>query len=153
MLLFCSWGVSIIPLLWLFPTPEFILLPLAADVLLSGVLWGGHGVAAFALPLSLAPREGRPFYLAAFAMAGGAAFTISTTAGGLLAQALPDRFTLFGRELYDLHVLFLLTSACRIVAASWGLRIAEPGARPVPDLVRMLPRLLVPERVRARTSP
>ncbi len=152
-LLFCSYGVSIIPLLWLFPTPQMLLLPLALDVLLSGILWGGHGVAAFALPLSLAPREGRPFYLGAFAMVGGVAFTIATAAGGLIAQAVPDRFTLMGHELYDLHVLFLLTAVARVGAASLGLRIAEPGARRVPELLRMMPRLLVPQRVRARTAP
>jgi MFS family permease len=145
-LLFCSFGVSVIPLLWLFPTKDMLLLPLAVDVVLSGILWGGHGVAAFALPLSVAPRSGRPFYLAAFAMTGGVAFTLATVAGGLLVQALPDRFVLFDRPLHDLHVLFLLTSVCRVGAATWGLRIVEPGARRVPELVRQLPRLVRPAR-------
>jgi MFS family permease len=145
-LLTCSFGVSIIPLLWLFPTPDF-LWPIVVDVALSGLFWGGHGIATFALPLAVAPREGRPFYLAAFAMAGGVAFSASTAAAGALAEWLPRTLTIAGRPYANLQVLFAMTSAARVFAALYAARIAEPGARTLPEALRQLPVL---EPLRAR---
>lgn len=151
-ILFCSFGVAPLPLMWLLPTSDF-LWPLLIDVVWSGMLWGGHGVAAFALPLSVAPRQGRPFYLAAFSVGAGVAFSAATLLGGVIAQTVPESFVLFGRPMMNLHVLFLLTSVARLGAALYGLRIVEPGSRPVPELVRTLTPRLVPLRgVRAAAA-
>ena len=145
-LLTCSFGVSIIPLLWLFPRRDF-LWPIALDVVLSGLLWGGHAIAIFALPLAVAPRRGRPFYLAAFAMAGGVAFSASTAAAGALAEWLPSTLVFAGRSYANLQLLFALSSAARLCAAFYGARISEPGSRTLPEALRLLPVL---EPLRAR---
>jgi MFS family permease len=132
----CSFGIATIPLVWLFPTPA-MLWPLALEPLLSGSLWAGHALAAFDLPLDLAPRRSRPAYLAAFAGIGGVSFAVACTAGGLLADALPARFELAGLPVYALHVLFVLSAVGRLGGAVIGLRITAAGSRPIGELFHL----------------
>ncbi|RKH46469.1 MFS transporter [Corallococcus sicarius] len=143
-LMACSLGISVIPLLWLLPTAG-TLWPLLFDVLLAGSLWSGHGLAIFALPLTVAPRRGRPFYLAAFATAGGLAYAGAAALGGALAARLPQQFMLGGHVWANLHVLFVVSSVARLGAAFLAARVNEPGAataRTVGQVVeRLLPRL------------
>ena len=87
-LIACSWAIAVIPLVWLPARPGF-LWPLVLDAMLSGVLWSGHALAAFELPLSITSRTSRPFYLAAFATAGGVAFSVASLIGGTMASVLP----------------------------------------------------------------
>jgi MFS family permease len=133
----CSLGISLIPLLWLVPTAG-MLWPLVFDVLLAGILWSGHGLAVFALPLAVAPRKGRPFYLAAFATAGGLSYAAATALGGALASALPAQFTLGSHTWANFHVLFVISAVSRIGAALLAGRIIEPDARPVRSLGELL---------------
>jgi MFS family permease len=132
----CSFGIATIPLVWLVPTPA-LLWPLALEPLLSGSLWAGHALAAFDLPLDLAPRKSRPAYLAAFAGIGGISFAVACTAGGLLADSLPARFELAGVPVYALHVLFVLSAVGRLGGAVLGLRITAAGSRPIADLFHL----------------
>src|SRR5262249_3068612 len=121
----CGFGVSAIPLIWLLPTPT-CLWPLVFDAVLAGALWGGHNLATFALPLTVTPRRGRPFYLATFAATGGVAFSLATAAGGALAGMLPDRFEVAGHPLHSLQALFAISALLRFAAAFLALRIQEP---------------------------
>jgi len=126
----CSLGISLIPLLWLVPTAG-MLWPLVFDVLLAGTLWSGHGLALFALPLAVAPRQGRPFYLAAFATAGGLSYAAATALGGGVVSALPSHFTLGSYTWANFHVLFVISAVTRVGAALLAGRIIEPDARQV----------------------
>ncbi|XXF81280.1 MFS transporter [Myxococcaceae bacterium GXIMD 01537] len=148
----CSVGMAAIPVLWLFPEPG-TLWPLAFDVVLAGAFWSGHGLAIFALPLAVAPRQGRPFYLAAFATAGGLAYAVASTLGGGLASLLPETFILGGRAWVNLHVLFVLSSVSRFLAALLAARIAEPGARTVRSLGELREWVLSGLRRGSRASP
>jgi len=132
-LLACSFGICAVPFMWLFPTRD-ALWPLALDVLLAGSLWCGHSLATFNLPLALAPRAQRPFYLAAFSTISGVSYSAATLAGGLLAEALPDESVLFGRTIYDLQLVFVLSGLLRVAATCLGFAIREPAAR---DLVAL----------------
>ncbi|QRO02101.1 MFS transporter [Archangium violaceum] len=149
-LLACSLGIGVIPTIWLFPTATF-LWPLLLDVVMAGVLWGGHGLAIFALPLSVAPRKGRPFYLAAFSTAGGLAYAAASALGGGLASLLPTEFTLGGHLWVNLHVLFLLSAVTRVSAAFLATRIIEPDAKPVCSLGALVS--MMSSRLRARSMP
>jgi MFS family permease len=123
----CSFGIAAIPFTWLLPTPER-LWPLAFDAILTGALWSGQTLAVFALPLALAPRDKRPYYVAAFSSASGVAFTVGTALGGALAAALPDRMLVLGAPLYDLQILFCVSGSLRAMAAFLALRLREPAA-------------------------
>jgi hypothetical protein len=129
----CTFGLAAAPILWIVPT-EACPWPIAFDALLSGTLLAGHALASFALPLSLAPRSGRPFYLATFSAAGGLAYALASAAGGALASALPARFVLWGHPSHGLHLLFVLSAVGRLSSGWLALRIREPGARPAREL-------------------
>ncbi|MCP3144898.1 MFS transporter [Pyxidicoccus xibeiensis] len=155
-LMACSLGISVIPVLWLLPSAG-TLWPLLFDVVLAGALWSGHGLAIFALPLAVAPRKGRPFYLAAFATAGGLAYSAAAAVGGAIAAALPAQFVLGNHVWVNLHVLFVLSSVARLGAGLLAARVPEPGARPVQSVgalvSRLLPRLRpAPALAEARTA-
>ena len=146
-LVVCSFGISVVPLIWLFVTPDR-LWPIAIEAVVSGTLWGGHGIAAFDLSIAVSPRRGRPFYLAAFAAAGGLGFAVSSTLAGLLAWALSTPLHALGSSWSEMHVLFLLSAIGRAGAAILAVRIDEPAARGVPELVRALLSILARRSVR-----
>jgi len=136
-LVLCSFGVAAVPAIWMLPTPEW-LWPIALEALVSGVLWGGHGIASVDLSVALAPRRGRPFYLAAFATAGGLGFAAASILAGLLASLLPAQFLLLGLSWTAIHVLLLISALARAAAALLAVRIHEHNARGVPELLRTL---------------
>jgi MFS family permease len=124
----CSFGCALLPPIWLLTAPG-TLWPIAVDALLSGVFWGGHALAAFAVPLAVAPRVGRPFYLAAFATAGGLAFGVAAALSGLAMAALPPEISSLGRgPFHPVDLAFVASAACRMASAFLALRISERGA-------------------------
>ncbi len=132
----CCFGICATPIIWLLATPDF-LWPVALDAVYSGGLWAGHGLASFQLPLSVAPRRGRAFYLAAFSTAGGISYALASAAGGALVTNLPADLMLGNRPLLGLHVLFILSAAGRLAAALFSLRIVEPRSRSLDELFRL----------------
>jgi hypothetical protein len=98
---------------------------------MTGLLWSGHSLASFALPLSVAPRAGRPFYLSALSATSGLAFALASGAGGAIAALLPRTVTVLGHPAFGLHLLFLATFAGRVAATVVSLRILEPESVPV----------------------
>jgi len=140
-LVVCSFGISVVPLIWLFATPDR-LWPIAIEAVVSGALWGGHAIAAFDLSIGVSPRRGRPFYLAALAAAGGLGFAVTSLFAGLLAASLSTPLHVLGSSWIEMHVLFLLSAIGRAGAAVLALRIDEPTARSVPELIRELMGLL-----------
>ncbi len=144
----CAFGISAIPLCWLFPTPTF-LWPLLIDAVLAGVLWGGHNLAMFVAPMTVTPERGRPFYVAAIAVTGGLAFTIATACGGILAQTLPRELIVLGQPVHNLQLLFIASALLRFVAAFGALRIHEPAAAGVSAV---LPHVLALTRRRATAA-
>ena len=134
-LVVCSLGIAVVPLIWLFPTADR-LWPIAIEAVVSGALWGGHGIAAFDLSIGVSPRRGRPYYLAAFATAGGLGFAASSIVAGVLASMLASPLHAAGSSWSEMHVLFLLSAIGRGAAAVLAVRIDEPAARTVAELTR-----------------
>lgn len=133
-----SFLLPIVPALWLLPTAER-LWPVWLDAVLAGTLWSGHNLATFHLPLTLAPRAGRSFFLAAFNGASGLAFAAAALLGGVVVQLLPATFPLFGADWMGVHALFLLSSAGRLAASFASVHVAEPGSMPVRELLGVTP--------------
>lgn len=135
-LVLCTSGLALSPLAWLACAPGR-LWPLAVETALGGMLWGGHAVASFAMPLSVAPERGRPFYLAAIAAAGGAAFAASSAFGGVLAGAAPGQ--------PPLRLLLAGSAVLRLAAVGAALRLpaacACATAVETPSPVRVPPRM------------
>ena len=137
-LVFCSFGIAAVPLTWFFVTPDR-LWPIAFDAVFAGCLWAGHGIAAFDLTIGLAPRVSRPFYLGAFATAGGLGFGAASMLAGQLVALFPAHFELAGEAWTNLHVLFLISAVGRLASAALSLRLHDPGAHgDVRELIRAL---------------
>ncbi len=137
-LVFCSFGITVIPLTWFFITPDR-LWPIAFDAVFAGFLWAGHGIAAFDLTIGLAPRASRPFYVGAFATAGGLGFGAASMLAGQLAALFPAHFELAGEAWTNLHVLFLISAVGRLASAALSLRLHDPGAQgDLRELIRAL---------------
>lgn len=134
----CSAGIVLVPAIWLFATPHR-LWPLALEAALAGALWGGHGIAAMDLTLGLSPRPQRAFYVAVFAAAGGVGFAVASVLAGALAWRLPSDFSVLGQPWTSLHLLFLLSSVGRALAAVLAWRIAERDARPAREVLSAFP--------------
>jgi hypothetical protein len=135
---FCSFGIAAVPVTWFFVTPDR-LWPIALDAVFAAFLWSGHNIAAFDLTIGLAPRASRPFYLGAFAAAGGLGFGAASMLAGQLAALIPTHFVLAGEAWTNLHVLFLLSALGRLASAGLSLRLHDPGARgDVRELVHAL---------------
>jgi MFS family permease len=118
-----SFGSAALPLCWLATSPG-TLWPLAVDAVLGGVAWGAHGLASFAVPLTLAPRRDRAFYVAVFSTAGGLAYVLGTAAGGALLSALGASGAAGVGQ--GLRTLFVLSAGCRLASAFLALRVAAP---------------------------
>jgi MFS family permease len=129
-MLACSFGVSAIPFIWLFLTPT-CLWPLAIDALLTGILWSGHNLAAFSLPLSITTRASRPLTLAIFATVSGCASILAVGAAGLLLPFLPEPLSLAGHPLARLQQLFAVSGFLRLVASFIAFRMEHASRRDV----------------------
>jgi MFS family permease len=131
----CSFAVAALPLVWLATAPDR-LWPIAIDAVVGGVAWGGHALAAFAVPLAIAPRRDRPFYLAAFSLSGGLAYALAAALGGALVAALPRSVAGLGLGGSGLAILFVVSAAGRLASAFLALRIPERGAGTLLELQR-----------------
>ena len=136
-LVLCSWGIAVVPALWLFVGPD-CLWPLAVEAAVSGALWAGHGIGSMALTLRLPPSNRRPYYVAVFGTISGLGFGVASVFAGLVAADLPARFDAIGTSWTAIHVLFLASSVARALAAFTALHIEEGDAHPVGIVVRSL---------------
>jgi MFS family permease len=133
-LIVCSFGIAVVPLVWLGIASDR-LWPIAIEAVVAGALWGGHGIATFDLSIGLSPRKGRPFYLAVFATAGGLGFAATSALAGLVLTTLAPMMNAASTGWRGVHVLFLLSAVGRAGAAWLALRLDEPSARSVRDVV------------------
>lgn len=125
-----SLAISLIPAWWLLPRADR-LWPVVVDCIVAGILWSGHAIAAFQLPLVASPKEGRSFHLAVFAMAGGLAFFVATGIGGTFATFVQHSFGEENKAL-PFHAVFLASSLARFTAGIVALRLPFPGKERVP---------------------
>jgi hypothetical protein len=104
----------------------------------------------FVVPMTATPQRGRPFYIAAIAMAGGLAFSVATACGGALAAVLPREVIVFGHAVHNLQILFVASAVLRACAAFAALRIQEPAAAGVSAV---FPEVLALARRRVGLAP
>ncbi len=131
-----SFAIALIPLPWMFATAT-VRWPVIVDAVLSGLLWSGHGLATSQLPLRVSQPPDRGSAIAACSAASGLAFGLATLAAGAFATEHTEPFVVGGRVLAPLQLLFLASSAVRLVAALLSIRVVDPGARAVREFGRV----------------
>jgi len=135
---FCAFGISGIPLIWLFPRPDFLWL-LWIESAYSGSLWAGFNLAAFTIPIANSPRENRTTYVAMFSVVTGAAFFFSSLTGGVIAQSLGSiHWHVGGQILINYHILFAISAILRLTAALLVLTFHEPKEARIPIMIQFM---------------
>lgn len=131
-------GIFLLPLFWLFATPTFYL-PIWVDAFLTGLFWPGFGLATFNLLLATAPEQNRTAYFAVQSVAAGAAVFVASLLGGWAATQLAGfRVVVLGQTLINFHLLFALSSLCRILLLPLAFRLREERAQPVAALLGLV---------------
>jgi MFS family permease len=134
----CAFGLSIVPLIWLFPRPGYLWL-LAPEAIYAGVLWAGFNLAAFNIPMTISPQRNRTIYLAMFAVISGIGFFIASLVGGYLAESWAHvRWTWGKQTIVNYHVLFVISTLIRGVAAALAMKITEPLYAESPGIVQLI---------------
>jgi MFS family permease len=137
-LVICAFGISVIPLIWLFPRSDFLWI-LTIEPVYSGMLWAGFNLAAFNVPIANSPRERRIIYVAMFAVVSGLAFFGASIAGGALAERWGFvQWHIGPQTIVNYHLLFILSSALRIVSSFLFITFREPAERPLPVMVQFM---------------
>lgn len=132
-LVVCTAGIGLMPLLWTLARPDF-LWPLVIDSALSGALWGGHAIAMFDLPLGLSDRDepsplSRPAVVAWSAAAMGTAW--------IAASVLARAYVGTGEASDDtLRAVFYASAFGRGSAALLAMRLYEREARTIGSMIR-----------------
>lgn len=121
-LVVCSVGTAIMPILWMTLEAGF-LWPLVLDAIASGVMWGGQSIAMFDLPLRASNARTRPRALALSATAAGLGWMLGSLFFGRLAQVLPTV-----THVEPLLIVFGLCALGRASAGLLALRVVDGAA-------------------------
>lgn len=121
-------GISFLPLLWLFATPHFYL-PIWVDSVITGIFWTGVNASLFTLMLgSITEQRLKESYIALYSTVVGVCSFVSAFLGGVIAESLAGfRLELFGFTFINYHILFLAASLARIAALPLLARVDDPG--------------------------
>ncbi len=131
--------VGVMPLLWVFATPEFRL-PIWIDAVMNGVVWSGASLGLWNLLLELAdnPRRKESYFALHSVVTGLGAFAASLIAGAG-AQALNGLELRIGTSTFvNYHLMFLLAGIARFAALPLLVRVQERGATGVRHTMRVL---------------
>lgn len=132
-------GITFLPIIWLFATPNFIL-PIWIDAFFSGAFWSGINLSLFNILLSLTEeKELKESYFAVFSTITGICGFFSSILGGLLAQLFVNfKFEFLGQTFVNFHLLFLGTSIFRFLSIALLRRVREKEAYPTLSALQMI---------------
>lgn len=135
---FCAFAISLVPVVWLFPTPRTAWI-LMIEAVYAGAFWAGFNLAAFTIPIANSPKSHRTSYLAIFSVITGLGFFAASIIGGLLAVKLNSMNWQWGHlSLINYHVLFMVSCLIRLGAAALMLTFHEPNEKPVPVMINFI---------------
>ena len=128
-IVFCAFGLSVVPAVWLIPRPDFLWI-LFFEAIYAGTLWTGFNLAAFNIPIATSPQKNRTIYLAMYAVIPGIGYFLSSLLGGILAENWKDISWQWGHQtIINYHILFIISSVLRFLAAFAAIGFREPGER------------------------
>jgi hypothetical protein len=147
--LFCTILISIIPVLWLFISPENLSF-FWFEAVLSGLAWSGFNVAIFNLPFVILPQKNRSYYFAIISAFSGVSLGLGAIVGGGIAQLLaPIRIELFGMTYINYHATFVISAILRACCLLLMRKIPDRRSHGMVFMLKMVGDGLV----RLRTNP
>lgn len=137
-LLINALAIGFLPLFWLAPRPGAIW-PIWLIPFWAGTTWAGFSLTTFTMPLALAPREARNYYIAVFGIVTGAVTFIGSALGGVIAEyAAGYYWTVGGITFINYHMLFIVSAAGRFASVLLLKGVREPKAIPVRTAVAFM---------------
>ena len=118
----CSWGISLMPILWLFSTHIGYLM---AIQVLGGFVWAGFNLASSNFIFDAVSPPKRARCVAYRGLINGVCVVAGSLAGGLVARELPASFQLgpwHWTPTFVLPLVFLCSGLMRFVAAAFFLQ-------------------------------
>jgi MFS family permease len=135
---FASWVAAFIPFAWLFVRPESVVVPVLINIVAGG-FWAGINLCTNNLLLRISPQQNKGSYLSLYNVAVGIGAAASPILAGALVTYLNDiDFTVMSWKPLPLHMVFLISTAFRLVSLHLFSRIREPEEIAVGEMVRIL---------------
>ncbi|MBD3361385.1 MFS transporter [Candidatus Woesearchaeota archaeon] len=129
----CMFGTALVPLTYLFVTPNTLWLIVPAQII-SGIAWAGVDLSAFNLLLDFTNPKRRATEIAQHNMIIAIPLIISPIFGGILADNI-QHFVITG-----IPFVFLVSAILRLISSGLMYRISEPRAKRKYDLLFVFKR-------------
>jgi len=158
MLLCCS-SIFVLPLAWLFVTPQTTWVVLLVSIF-TGIFWPGFEMTTLNQTIWLAPEKNRPVYISIYTLV---VMLIGTAAaylcGGAFMQitrnVIPEEGMSFlgGLKLNRYQLLFMLSSIFRLLVIIFGFRsYEEKGSKRVVNILADFKNMLLPLFMKQQNS-
>jgi len=125
---------TVVPLIWLFVTPDSLWV-IYAESVVSGSMWGCVGIVTANLVLAVAPDKKVQTYSGVYGACCGAGMMVTMLASGIF---MPAPMHIAGISLHPMQVLFLITAFARLSALIPLSRVNEPNAVPITAVLESL---------------
>lgn len=131
-------GILHLPFYYAF-CPWAIRWPIYLNTLLTGVFWGGFGLAIFNLVIDMLPSKNRTMYVAVLAALSGITSFAANVLSGWLAETMEGvRWQIGSLTIVNYQVLFVMTGLLRVPALLFLRRVREPDAVTMRVLVQKM---------------
>jgi MFS family permease len=133
--------VAILPIFWIFTTPHPVSVYLFIPFLhvLGGFMVSGYNLTSVNLVFRSAPAERNSIYFAFWASSNGIMAGFGALAGGYTALNIPLPLPFLGFDTGSVFkIIFITSSAMRIVSLIFLLKVKEEKGQPVVRVIRVL---------------
>ncbi len=139
----CCSILIILPLMWIFTTPQNYYVVLLINFL-AGICWPGYEMTTMNMSIWLAPEENRSIYIACYTLVTSSiGVAIAYVCGGAFLEFVRPFFEsmsitfVMGQKLSGYHALFILSGLIRLFALIFLLpRVNEDNSRPPLEIVK-----------------
>lgn len=146
---FCSIGITILPAMWIFTSPQNYSMIFVINIL-SGLFWSGYNLAIYNQSVWFAPQRNRSAYVAIYCILTSVIGTsLANICGGVFMQYMRPFIAslsvpfVMGRNLTAFDLLFLISAFIRLIAVIFLLPfVREENASSVRSMVRVYTRSL-----------
>ena len=131
----CGIGGALNPCFWIFATPENYSILWISNII-TGICWSGIGLAATGMMINLASSKNNSLYFGVFAAVTGLFGALAPIFGGVLGSVFKDVVLYDGFvKIADLRLLFLVSSAMRLLSLALLKPIYLPDSLPVKEMM------------------
>ena len=135
---FAGWVAVFLPLAWVWVRPGDLVMPVILQVI-GGGFWAGINLCTSNLLLRISPQENRPFFLSAYNIVAGVGAALGPIMGGLAAKYMVNlELEFVGFKMVPLQVVFLISTALRLISFQLFKYVHEPEEATIGQLVRVL---------------